>query len=108
MKACYFLSLAISLPAIAGVQTGKVDTLIARASDNLHLVTLSGGEKTNSPECALRNYWMIKDESSSAGKSQFSQLLSAKLANKEVTILGLNTCTRWGDGEDINTIVIED
>lgn len=92
----------------AGTQTGKVETLYARASDNLHLVTLSGGTaKTGSPSCATRGYWLIRDENSVAGKSQFSQLLAAKLAGATVTITGLNTCSRWGDGEDINTIVIK-
>ncbi|RTZ21879.1 hypothetical protein EKN09_17120 [Vibrio penaeicida] len=92
----------------AGYQTGKVESLYARASDNLHLVTLSGGTaKTGSPSCATRGYWLIRDENSAAGKSQFSQLLAAKLAGATVKIEGLNTCSRWGDGEDINTIIIK-
>ncbi|CCN47676.1 conserved hypothetical protein [Vibrio nigripulchritudo MADA3029] len=93
----------------AGEQTGKVATLYARAADNLHLVTLTGGSaKTNSPACATQEYWLIRDEQSTTGKSQFSQLLAAKMSGKSVAISGLNTCSRWGDGEDINTIVILD
>ncbi|CDU08704.1 conserved hypothetical protein [Vibrio coralliirubri] len=99
----------ISNTANAGSQTGKVSTLYARASDNLHLVTLTGGTaKTDSPTCATKGYWLIRDENSIAGKSQFSQLLAAKMAGKTVTISGLNSCIRWGDGEDINTIIIKD
>lgn len=99
----------VSSSIIAGEQSGKVDLLYARASDNLHLVTLIGGAaKTNSPSCATSGYWIIKDENSVSGKSQFSQLLAAKMAGKTVQISGLNTCTRWSDGEDINTIVIKD
>ncbi|OCH49257.1 hypothetical protein [Vibrio cyclitrophicus] len=93
----------------AGSQTGKISTLYARASDNLHLVSLTGGTaKIDSPACATRDYWLIRDENSVAGKSQFSQLLAAKMAGKTVTISGLNSCIRWGDGEDINTIIIKD
>lgn len=92
----------------AGSQTGKISTLYARASDNLHLVSLTGGTaKIDSPACATRDYWLIRDENSVAGKSQFSQLLAAKMAGKTVTISGLNSCIRWGDGEDINTIIIK-
>ncbi|MEL4391894.1 hypothetical protein [Shewanella algae] len=105
-----FLLLTVwSQGLFAGEQSGKVETLYARASDNLHLVTLyKGNAKSNSPACATSNYWLIKDENSAAGKSQFSQLLSAKMAGKTVFIKGTNTCSRWGDGEDINTIVILD
>lgn len=109
MKKILMASLAImSTFSLAGVQTGKVDTLYARA-DGLHVVTLKGGtSKNSSPTCATADYWIIKDEDSTYGKSQFSQLLAAKLAGKSVTINGLNTCTRWGDGEDISYIVIND
>jgi hypothetical protein len=98
--------LCASIGVHAGTQTGKVDKLYARASDNLHLVILNGTPKTNSPQCAKFGYWLIKDENSAAGKSQFSQLLAAQMSGKTVTISGSNTCIRWSDGEDINTIVI--
>lgn len=99
----------VSTSAIAGEQSGKVDLLYARGSDNLHLVTLTDETaKTNSPSCATSGYWLIKDENSVSGKSQFSQLLAAKMAGKTVQISGLNTCTRWADGEDINIVVIKD
>ncbi|KAB0479306.1 hypothetical protein F7Q91_13600 [Vibrio chagasii] len=99
----------MSSTVYAGSQTGKVSTLYARASDNLHLVMLTGGtDKVDSPSCATKGYWLIRDENSVAGKSQFSQLLAAKMAGKTVTISGLNSCIRWFDGEDINKIVIKD
>ena len=100
--------LCFSFQLFAGEQRGKVDVLYARASDNLHLVSLSGGNKSNSPSCATSNYWLIKDENTTTGKNQFSQLLAAKMAGKEVTIAGLNTCGRWPDGEDIDLITILD
>ncbi len=91
----------------AGNQTGKITMLYARAGDNLHLVALTGA-RINSPDCATKGYWLIKDENSVAGKSQFSQLLAAQLAGKTVELVGDNSCTRWGDGENISIVLIKD
>jgi hypothetical protein len=65
---------------------------------------LSGTNKTPGPDCAKHAYYMIKDENSSAGKRQLATLLAAKTSGKEVTVHGDNTCTRWGDGEDVELI----
>lgn len=108
-KVLYILLLCAVTKSFAGEQSGYVDTLYARASDGLHLVALKNGtEKANPPICATKDYWLIKDEHSVAGKAQFSQLLAAKMSGKRVRIRGLDSCSRWGDGEDINTIIILD
>lgn len=108
MKKFIFLIFAlVSNYAIAGNQTGKITMLYARAGDNLHLVMLSG-PKTNLPACATAGYWLIKDENSVAGKSQFSQLLAAQMAGKTVELVGDNTCTRWSDGENISVVLLKD
>lgn len=108
MKNFVFLILVLlSNYAFAGNQSGKITMLYARAGDNLHLVMLSG-PKSNLPACATAGYWLIKDENSTAGKSQFSQLLAAQLAGKTVVIEGSNTCNRWSDGEDISVVLIKD
>jgi len=49
---------------------------------------------------------MIKDENSVAGQQQYSMLLGAHAAQKTVNISGMNTCSRWGDLEDINSVQI--
>lgn len=108
MRLYTFILALFSFQSIAGSQVGYIDTLYAR-SDGLHLVELSDSSTIRSkPGCATNKYWLIKDENATYGKSQFSQLLSAKLAKRKVTIHGANTCTRWRDGEDINYIVIHD
>lgn len=82
MKIFIFLIFSlVSHYVIAGNQTGKITMLYARAGDNLHLVMLSG-PKTNLPACATAGYWLIKDENSVAGRSQFSQLLAAQMAGR--------------------------
>ena len=92
-----------------GQLTGTVDQLYVRAHDNLHYVTLNAdSERTGSPQCATNGYFMIMDENSAAGKSQYSLLLAAKMANKRIKIVGNGTCNRWGDGEDISYILFLD
>ncbi len=50
---------------------------------------------------------MIKNEKSLVGKQQLTLLLMAQATNKVVSIVGYDTCSRWGNGEDINYITIE-
>lgn len=98
-----FLAVIVS-PVFAGTQTGKVETVIVRASDGLVYFTLSGGSKTGSPSCATVGYWMIRDENSNVGKQQYSMILTAHASGKTVTVVGANACSRWKDGEDVDYI----
>lgn len=100
------LAVFVSLQSFAGEQTGKISKIIVRASDNLHYFILEGGS-VNKPACALATYWMIKDESSAAGKTQISMLLSAHAQQKTIRVVGTDTCTRWSDGEDVNVIFLD-
>jgi hypothetical protein len=99
------MTVFITFPSFAGSQTGLVTNINVR-TDGLHWFTLSG-DRGAMPTCTNGHftYWMIKDENSTYGKSQFSMLLAAYMAQKPVTIVGTGSCTRWGDGEDINTVV---
>lgn len=105
-------SLAITalVPAAtwAGNVEGMVGSLSQRASDGLIVVYISG-TSSGRPACAASQlYWLVKDENSNVGKGQYAMLLAARLAGKTVRVVGSNTCTRWGDGEDINYIEILD
>lgn len=99
------LTYSICCNLFAGQQTGQVTQVRVRASDGLNYFELSEGH-TGRPTCATHAYWMIKDETSDAGKKQLALLLSAKLSGATVTVTGSNTCTRWGDGEDANEIAL--
>lgn len=91
----------------AGSQQGKVDKVIVRASDGLIYFTLDDPSSRVQPApCAVNTYWIIRDENSNAGKQQYSMILAAHAAGKTVSVVGMNTCIRWGDGEDVNEIVI--
>lgn len=96
--------LASSSISFAGTQEGTVSRIIVRGSDNLHYFYLSG-VPSNRPVCANgHNYWMIQDENSAAGKSQLAMLLTAYSSGLNILVTGTDSCDRWGDGEDVETI----
>lgn len=104
MKKILLMSLCLCANSYAGYQMGKVQTIVVR-EDGLHYVVLEG-TAAGKPACATAGYWMIRDENSAAGKSQLSVLLAAHASGRVVYIDGKNSCTRWGDGEDISTVQI--
>ena len=105
MKNLLFVILfIISTPLLASSQTGKVKQLYVRDSDGLVYFTLDTASPADKPACATKVYWMIKDENSETGKKQYSLLLTAQAAQKRITVIGYGTCTRWGDGEDVNSL----
>lgn len=106
MKICFIVALLMLCGDVfAGAQVGKVKSVVAR-DDGLHFVFLEGAAATGKPACAKNSYWMIRDENSTAGKSQLSILLAAHVSGKTISIEGKNTCTRWGDGEDISAVLL--
>lgn len=93
-----------SVFSYAGTQTGKVTQILVNDA-GVHYFYLEGAA-SGKPSCATLTYWMIKDENSTAGKSQFSILLTAQASGRPVYVVGKNTCTRWSDGEDVSFISI--
>ena len=110
IKSCTFLvSLYLGMTTVAlagGGQTGKITFLTLRGSDGLVLVELAGSA-TGKPGCALYSYWILRDETSLIGKQQLAFLLAAKAAGQTVAISGTGSCSRWHDGEDIDTVQLQ-
>lgn len=99
-------ALATCLPATAHAShvRGKVELLWARATDGLLYVRVTGTPTTR-PTCAAATpYYIIQNESSELGRIQYAMLMSAYLAATPVEIIGSGTCTRWSDGEDIESV----
>ncbi|PHR54836.1 MAG: hypothetical protein COA47_14825 [Robiginitomaculum sp.] len=98
------LTVLLVLPrtSMAGEVTGPISQIITRI-DGLHYFYITG-TASSKPGCATSLYWMIKDENSVAGKSQFSQILTAYATGRTVKIVGNNSCTRWPDGEDVSAV----
>ena len=88
----------------AGEGLGTVASLIVRDSDGLVHVYLSTPPTSRPPCAATTVYWMIPNENSETGKKLYAMLLAAQLAGRPVSIVGKNTCVRWGDGEDIQSV----
>jgi hypothetical protein len=113
MKLLYSLS-ACAIAAVipwttsqAGTGAGTVANVTVRDSDGLTYVYLSN-PPTGRPACAASTqYWMIPNENSEAGKKLYALLLAAQLSGRPVSITGKNTCVRWGDGEDINLVILQ-
>jgi hypothetical protein len=95
------------LLSFAGSQTGKVKYITVRWSDGLVYFYLEGSGFAK-PACASQPYWIIKNENSVAGKQQHATLLAAKLSGQTISVDGWNQCTRWVDGEDVDSIRIND
>jgi hypothetical protein len=97
----------VAVNAMAGGIVGTVAVVLTRASDGL-TYTVINGTASGQPACATHSYFMIMNETSAVGVRQYAMLLAAQASGLSVAITGNNTCTRWGDGEDINAISIQD
>jgi hypothetical protein len=109
MKRLLFaFSLVLSSTAFAGTQFGNVSYVVVRSSDGLVYFTVGGDAKVGAPSCATVSYWIIRDENSNAGKQQYAMVLAAQASGKRLSVVGRNTCARWGDGEDVDYILSSD
>ena len=102
---CGTVLFLLTTSAWCGSQSGQVTQIFVRDSDGLAYFTMSG-EHVNRPACATEQYWIIKNENSDVGKRQLAVLLAARSSGTAITVWGANTCVRWHDGEDANTIVM--
>ncbi|SHG52782.1 hypothetical protein [Massilia sp. CF038] len=101
-------ALTLSAPSFAGFQVGTVKSVTVRDSDGLVFFVLNGTAREGRPTCAGQTYWMIKNETTLAGKQLYAQVLAAQLSGKTLTVEGAGTCTRWPDGEDVRSISLGD
>ena len=92
--------------AYASDYLGKVSVIHVRDADGLIWVYIEGTRTGERPTCADKEYLVIKNENSPAGQRQLALLMMAQASDKTVFIEGARTCTRWGDGEDINMLSI--
>jgi hypothetical protein len=108
-RACLAAALAVvSCSAVAGDITGYVTSVVTRDSDGLTYAVVAGTPSSRAACAAATSYWIVAAETTESGKKQYALLLSAKTSGLRVTINGKGTCTRWIDGEDINTLQLID
>lgn len=104
-RLCGVVLSLLATPALCGSQIGQVTQVFIREQDGLVYFTMSG-QHDNRPACATQQYWIVKNENSEAGKRQLVVLLSARTTGAVVAVSGGNTCVRWHDGEDADTVSI--
>ena len=102
----FLLGSACLQPAWGSSSEGTISHVVVRQSDGLIYANILGA-RSSPPACATAGYFMIKDENSQAGKAQLALLMSAYFAKSPVQIVGSGTCTRWGDGEDIEIVMLK-
>ena len=88
-------------------QIGTVARLHVRAPEGLVYFYVTG-TRSAMPACASQSYWVIADETSTAGKQQLALLMMAEAAGKPVIVYGSGTCSRWPDGEDVREVAVYD
>ncbi|SEO74305.1 hypothetical protein SAMN02800692_1848 [Luteibacter sp. UNC138MFCol5.1] len=103
------LFMLASIPASAGTVTaGYVTRLYVRQSDGLVYFETSG-TINNRAGCGISNTtWVLPGENTETSKRQYAALLVAKASHLSIDVHGSGTCTRWGDSEDVNIIVVND
>ena len=100
-----FLFFFVIGSAFGRTQTGQVTQVIVRSSDGLIYFFLST-TPDGKPACATQPYFMIKDETSAAGKQQLALLMQARATGQAITVIGTGACGRWPDGEDVLVIML--
>jgi hypothetical protein len=107
MSAAAIAAVMGSADVWAGNAVGVIDKLIVRDTDGLTYVQLTTSPASRASCAAATTYWMIQNENSESGRKLYAMLLAAHLTGRTVSIVGTNTCVRWGDGEDIQYVVLQ-
>lgn len=92
--------------ANAGSSNGVVSTLLAHKGDVAMFAIGVPENHQGRPPCSSVQ-WAL-NLSTESGKAQFATLLSAKLANKTVSVVGTNACGAWPDREEPLFIILQD
>ncbi|WP_038194734.1 hypothetical protein [Vibrio nigripulchritudo] len=104
-----FLFVLILLPfsSMAG-NGGKGKITLIEFNANGVILFRHTGARTDVPACVgnnFRNRWAI-DAKTDAGKAQLSGILTAYSTGKDVTVIGTNSCSLWGDTETVRYFYI--
>lgn len=95
--------LSFSFQAYAGSATGKIASY-ASNTYNVFEFSLDVAE-INKPACNTSNSYSVLT-TTQAGRDVMTAIINAKNATLSVGVTGLNTCTAWGDSEDVSVIQV--
>ena len=113
MKKIIFILLALNLSTVfAYVHQGNIESIKIREDG---VIKIELDTVWDNVSCRTRDWWIIKDENSAAGKAQLSLALTAQVSGKTVKVDGFpgaGNCLRMVNdpankrGEDIKNISI--
>lgn len=98
--------LAVGASNAASASTGapgRVHNVISHSAGRVFFD--HSGVRTERPECAVHNRWVI-DVSSAAGQAMLSVLLTAQAQGKNIVVHGTSSCSTWADTEAIDHITV--
>lgn len=103
----FIFLLAIGLAPVSahcGTMTGTIASIAYNVNTPTFVFIYLSSPSTGAPACAAtQTSRMTVDISTQAGKAMYAHLLSMKLTNPaaNVTLVGTNACTGWGDTENV-------
>lgn len=109
LKKCIYklatLSLAlVPMVGFCGNSTGSITVVQIVPGTNNNVFVTSTGVNSALPACAAPGGRYVLDISTATGKAAYAALLSAKLTNNVVTLIGTNTCTFDPTAENLSQI----
>jgi hypothetical protein len=96
-------ALFFSMTAVAGWTSGQIKSILITKNN---ILMFDSGIKNQPPNCqTVANQWAV-DLSTSSGKAIYALLLSAQVQDKEVVVVGQNSCAVWPDRETVDYLWI--
>jgi hypothetical protein len=90
--------------ACCSVQTGTVTT-IGSLTNGIFFFTLNG-PITNRGACNTSGRFALNTNNANH-KTTMASILAAYIAEKQVQVIGLTTCTTWSDSDDVGSLSIQ-
>lgn len=106
------LAASIGISTSASAQstgaTGPIGRIDMQTAGGGKVIFYQGGNRSGVPACAsnLNNRWAF-DGTTPSGQATLSILLSAYMSGKSIQVVGMGTCSAWGDTETVNYIVMQ-
>jgi hypothetical protein len=102
LKSFVLFSIAfLPLAASCGNTTGSVVQLQVSQGTNNNVYLITTGVNSSVPACASATGKYVFDISTAPGKAVYAGVLSAKLTNNTITVVGSNTCTLDASSENV-------
>lgn len=107
VTACTALILAISSTPAPAANVGVGYVLGVDVLTGAAVFKVSGPVAGSWPACANVLQRFAVDTTTAAGQAMFATVLSARLAQQRVYVVGLGHCNTWGDSESVSYVALQ-